>query len=265
MTDATRHRTNFEGELFISKEYNRTYYSEVMQDEGFLIEWQAGPLDEVIRRHLNSRGEEAYAWQFDAGSGPVVHHLFALEKYVRAIHLADFLPQNREEIRGWVEQTDPEAHDWTPFIQAILVAEGIEPTAEAVDTRAGAVRNKIASYSPIDFRVALKDEPVMTAPFVTSFFVADSATAEIDMFIHMTQNAFKSVESGGLFVAAYLGGCSEYLVGEEWFPSAEVTEADIKEAFSAAGASNLQVWRYETPEMAEDGFDHIFAVTSEHA
>jgi hypothetical protein len=239
---ATGNRTDFEGELFRPKEYNRTYYSEVMQDEAFLIEWQAGPLDQVVRAHLAARNEDSYARQFDAGCGPAVHHLFALEKYVRRIDLADFLPQNRAEIRGWVEEDDPDAHDWTPFIRAILIAEGIEATAEAVDARAAAVRRKVASYSPIDFRMPLEDEPVMTAPLVTSFFVADSATAETEMFVHMTMNAFKSVEPGGLFVGAYLGGCSEYLVGDDWFPSAEVKAKDIEDAFSMAGASTLCVW-----------------------
>ena len=200
---------DFDASAFVPSVYNNTYYAEVMEDERCLIEWQATKLDYIIQKHLGSIGLERFPLHFDAGSGPSVHHLLALEKYSDALDLADYLPENLAEIRGWVEGTDPNAHNWKPFAREILAAEGLRATEEAVVVREQAVKDKIRSYNPLDFKEPTEEMLKYKAPFVTSFFVADSATGDKQVFADMTKNAFNIVAAGGLFVAAYLGGCKE--------------------------------------------------------
>lgn len=254
-------KPDFDIESFVPATYNATYYSEVMEDEARLIEWQATTLHDTITDHLQQQNIDRFSHQWEAGSGPAVHHLFALEKYSDAIYLSDYIPGNLEEIRKWV-RADEGAHNWEPFVQKILMAEGVEPTEEALKTRAQAVRSKIAGYYPLDLKDPTLDMRVYRAPFVTSYFVADSATGDKDVFVEMTKNAFSIVESGGLFVAAYLGGCSQYKVGEQWVVSADIQQADIERAFRECGAVNVRIERFETPTLADEGFNHIFTVTA---
>lgn len=253
---------DFDSVHFVPALYNKTYYSSVMQDEAALIKWQAGPLDKLLRRYLLLRGQTTFPWMFDAGCGPAVHHLFALAKYSKMLHLADFMPENIAEIQKWVIGS-PEAHDWGVFIDEILNAEGIEASIKDVAGRAKEVRKKISSYSTLDLKRRVTPKLRESAPLVTSYFVADSATRSKNVFARMTKNAFEIVADDGLFVATYLGGCTKYRVGRRWLSCANVSEDDIRSALVNAGAKKVTVWRFDTPEMAHEGFNHIFAAVAE--
>ena len=254
-------KPDFDAEAFVPATYNATYYSEVMEDEARLIEWQAGPLHKTITDHLNEKGLKTFSHHWEAGCGPSVHHLFALEKYSNAIDLSDYLHENLVEIRKWVME-DSDSHDWRPFLHSILTAEGVTPSEELMAARAEAVRIKIMSYNPLNLKDPTEAMLQYKAPFVTSFFVADSATGDKDVFVEMTKNAFNIVDEGGLFVGAYLGGCEQYKVGDQWVVSANIQQSDIERAFSECGAKDVVITRYDTPSLAEEGFDHIFTVTA---
>lgn len=253
---------DFDVDCFIPAVYNTTYFSSVMQDEAALIEWQAGPLDKLIRRHMLLHGIKQFPLLFDAGCGPTVHHMLALAKYAKKLHLADYIPGNMAEIQKWVSKS-PESHNWDLFTGHILSAEGIEPSARLIGQRKRELRSKIQSYSLLDLKKPIKTMQKESALLVTSFFVADSATKSKRVFARMTKNAFDIVAPNGLFVASYLGGCERYRVGRKWINSAQITEKDINDAFALAGAKNVTIWRFETPEMQFDGFNHIFAVVAE--
>lgn len=257
-------KPDFDEEAFVASTYNKTYYSNVMEDEARLIEWQAGALHNTITAHLQTSGIDRFPYQWEAGSGPSVHHLFALEKYSDAIHLSDYMPDNLAEIRKWVER-DTTAHDWSPFVRQVLIAEGMQPTESDVEARMEAVRSKITSYLPLDLKSPTADMRAYKAPFVTSFFVADSATGDKAVFKEMTKNAFDIVDKGGLFVATYLGGCKHYKVGDQWVVSADIDHADIEDAFAECDAVDVQIERFNVPSMAEEGFDHIFTVSAVRA
>lgn len=254
---------DFDETAFDPKAYNNTYYSSVMQDERGLIEWQANELHARITAHLDSLGIDRFSHQFDAGSGPAVQHLMALEKYSNAIDLADYLPENLAEIKGWADRTDPNAHDWAQFTRETLVAEGLPATEQDVAARENAVRAKIQSYNSLDFKNPTPAMLTYKAPFVTSYFVADSATGDKQVFNEMTKVAFDIVVPGGLFVGAYLGECKEYAVGDKWVVSADLNQADIMHALVCSGAINIQIKRIDTPELAPEGFDHVFAVSAQ--
>lgn len=270
VTDPTLH-DDFQGDLFDPANYNKTYYSEVMQDEAALVTWQATTLHQRLTDHLQARGVARFSHQFDAGSGPSVHHLFALEKYSDKIVLADFLPGNLEEIEKWLHG-DPTAHNWEHFVDAILRAEGVdldgmsatERTA-AIAARQQAVRSKIVArpegFLPLDLKETVPEN--YRAPLVTNFFVADSATDDKATFATMIANTFDIVEQGGIYVGAYLGGCKAYAVGDEWVNSADLYPEDVERALLDAGAVNVTVERFETPEMAPEGFEFVMTAIAE--
>ena len=257
----TATEVDFDVHAFVPQQYNRTYYSRVMQDEAHLVRWQSTALHDAVCHHLAARGLTRFTHLLEAGAGPAVHHLFALEKYVEAIHVTDFLDANLEEIRGWVE-SDPGAHDWRPFVKATLGAEGVHINDSSVHSREDAVRSKITRFGHLDLKRPIKAMTTYTAPFVSSFFVADSATNDLTVFRSMTKVLLGMVAPGGLFVGAYLGGCQRYLVGDRWVDSVNLTREQLSESLSAASAQVLRLSRFETPEMVGEGYDHIFTVVA---
>lgn len=256
-----RTHPDFDAAAFVPHKYNATYYSAVMEDEAALIQWQASELHMTLTAHLDRVALDRFAVHLDVGSGPSVHHLFAFEKYATEIHVADFLPKNLDEIRKWVDG-DQRAHDWTPFVRSTLKAEGTPPSSSAVEAREAAVRSKIAHFLPLDLKVPTASMREYRAPLVTSFFVADSATGDLATFEAMTRNALAMVEPGGLYVAAYLGGCESYLVGKRWIKSVNLQARDVDQALYRAGARDVVLRRFETPSLAPEGFDHVFTATA---
>ena len=75
----------------------------------------------------------------------------------------------------------------------------------------------------------------------------------------MVANLATLVAHDGLVLASFLGGCEAHRVGHHELPSANLTAADLECSLVAAGLRIVALDRIETPEMAPEGFDHIFA------
>ncbi len=205
MQPAMAEADSFQAELFSPRDYNNTYYggdAQPMQDEAALIEWQVGPLAARLTSQLSMLGLNRFPSMFEAGCGPSVHHALALSPWALTIKMADYMPGNLAEVQNW-RDSDPQAHDWSLFVRSILAHEGINPTPKAIEDRIHETKAKIVSLGPLDLKRNIPPYSKV-ALLVTSFFVADSATDDIEEFNRMTANAFEAVEPGGLFVAAYL-------------------------------------------------------------
>ena len=268
---------SFDMSAFVPTEYLSQYFMVVEEDEQRLVDWQATILAERIGTHLATRGLKRFGLHIDAGCGPTVHHMIALSPYSESIKVMDFLEGNVGEVQKWLAQGE-DAHDWNHFTRAILRAEGIDQPDEAmVLAREQETRNKISVanegadqpkgsglFVPFDLKQPRPWTQKMagTGDLVSSFYVADSCTDKLPEFNEMTKNAFSLVAPGGLFVSCYLGGCESYAVGDSVVKSVNLQEEDLTLALKRAGAEDIEIIRYETPENAPDGFDHIFVASA---
>lgn len=256
--------TSFVETLFDPVEYNSTYFATIMQDEAALIEWLVASLPSSLSGASDSSGQ---VHLLDVGCGPTVHRMLAFEPFITSLTLADFMAANLEEIERW-RRRDPDAHDWTHFTVAIQDLErrlhGTEGSPNPRD-REAALRARITGLATVDLRRARSlrtysgHQPHAAYEVVTSFFCADSATADHDEFAGMVANAIEYVRPGGSFIGSALGGCSAYRVGEQWLPSPNLGADEIANALRRAGLVAPEIVRFETPDLASDGFDHIYA------
>ena len=65
------------------------------------------------------------------------------------IVLSDFLQQNREEIKKWLED-QPDAFDWTSAIASSLTLEGKHSDCDEVGKHTAMLRDKITAVVPCD-------------------------------------------------------------------------------------------------------------------
>lgn len=65
------------------------------------------------------QGGRQFKRGLDFGCGPTIHHAAALVPYVQELHLADYLPDNLEEIRRWLRD-DSDAHVWDVYLSGAL-------------------------------------------------------------------------------------------------------------------------------------------------
>ncbi|GIF68786.1 hypothetical protein Ais01nite_68210 [Asanoa ishikariensis] len=190
------------------------------------------------------------------GVGPTMHHVFAAADVASEIHLGDYLPSNLAELQRWIDRA-PDAHDWRPFVSYTLRCEGVsEPTEDEVTLREDLTRKKITDLIQVD---AHHRHPVNRRyATVISPYCADSATDNLTTWRQLMRNITDLVEPGGLFVTAALHQCAGYTVGDRRFPSANVSEDDLRAALRPDfDRSNEVIEVHSTNQDATHGYGGV--------
>jgi hypothetical protein len=252
---------------FDPAEYLTTYFERIMQDEHAVMRWLSTHGRQYIF-DLRYRLEDAPLRVLDVGAGPTVHHMFSLVEHVDDVTLSDVVDANLRALHGWLNE-DGCHTDWSNFAEATVRYDwevdgnpllddpsSVEHQGHARQQR---LRRLMSAIVSIDL-----NHPQSAAdfgqrfPLVTSFFCADSATDAKPTFAAMVETLASFVEPGGLLLATFLGGCTSYRVGSTEAPSANLAADDIRGAIENAGLTMHELTRVDVPELADDGFDHIF-------
>lgn len=234
-------------EEWSARAYLDEYYRHVCPDERFLLEF----LVEAARRL------PAVPLALDYGCGPTVHRLFPLVGRVREVHLAEFLPDNREAVEAW-RRGDPGAHDWTPFVRATLELEGAPAGEEAVRGREEAARSLLTELLPTDVRDAdpLGPERRGLYPLVTTHYCADGITADREEWRGYMRNIASLVRPGGVLVASIITG-DRYRVGTVDFPSAGLSASDLLAAMAEQDFVNIDLRERRVADRTEQGYTGV--------
>lgn len=198
----------------------------------------------------------------DVGSGPTLHQIIPLIPYVEELHLADFLPENLQKIKQWLNN-DRGAHNWDTYIQYVIDLEG---RGESVQERKTSMRKKITKLLPVD---VYRHHPLglpKTYPLVTSFFCADSVTKNKTDWKRCTTNIFTLAEPHGTIVLAALRNADSYQVLSRHFPSPHVNENDFKDLFENHGEfkpGTIDIQVMAVSERVADGYDSAILAKGE--
>jgi NNMT/PNMT/TEMT family len=246
---------------FSPTEYLATYYTAVQEDEELLMGWLVDHARPFLARHRAATN--ATTTLLDIGCGPTVHHVLPLADLIDRAVLTDLVPGNLAEVERWL-RADGSAHDWTPFVRACarLLHADRDPLDEGrldEGRLARRVRRITEVGPPLDLTGAVP-YPV-TADVVTTFFCPCSATGRADRFAALLRRVTQQLRPGGAFLGSFLGGCSSYRVGGQWYPSPDLAFVDLATALDRAGIDVGLVQRLPTLSMGPDGFDHIFVAS----
>jgi hypothetical protein len=226
--------------------YNKEYYSEITLDGRYLMEW--------VVESVKLSPPVDVALEF--GSGPTVLHLFPLAVKAKEIHVAEYLPANREEVQRWVDN-QPGTHDWRQFTTAFLEMEGnSDPTDEQAQEREKEVRRRITRVLPADAGVTDPLGPDMRGyyPLVTSLCCADSATSEKETWRLYMRNIASLVKPGGMLILSACGEHGHYCVGERCFPGANISGQDMLACLIDLGFRDIDLRMREVPDSSAQGF-----------
>jgi hypothetical protein len=234
---------------WIARDYLAEYYREVQDDERNTIRY-------FVERIRDAHSGPVLCF----GSGPTLHHVFLAVPRATEVYLADYLQQNLDEIERW-RRSDPDAHDWTPFVRYVLGCEsGREPVDAEVAARIEALRGAIAGVVHADAG--------LTDPLGTSFrgrfatvlspYCADSATDDKRTWERYSRNIATLVRPGGLLLVSALRLCRGYKAGDRFFPAANIDEDDLKEVLLQDFLpDSIDVQVREVPEHRDQGFSGI--------
>jgi NNMT/PNMT/TEMT family len=247
---ATSPAASYSGfEEWNAKDYLREYYSEVMPDERFALEFLVESMRSLDRVPL----------ALDIGSGPCVHHAFPLVPKTQEVHLADFVPGNRDEIASWLERS-AEAHDWTPFAAETLRLEsGKRPTPAQVRARQAKARERIREVLPVDIRAADPLGPSGRRHYrlVTAHYCAEAISIDKAVFRSNVHNIASLVAPGGTLILSACGAADHYKVGDRRFPCSMATPEDVLAAFQGEGFAALDLRVRLTPAHTAQGYSSV--------
>lgn len=236
--------------------YLADYYSAVDVDERNTIAF----FTEAARGI--PKGEPALVF----GTGPTLHHVFALAPHATEIHLGDYLRCNLDEISRWIGG-EKGAHDWAPFVGCTLQCEGIaSPSRADVLAREQLVRARAGTLLKIDMR---SDLPLADTQrcygTVLSAYCVDSATDSLADWQICMRRIIGLVRPGGSLLVAALGQTRSYFVGGKAFPSPFLEAADMKrllrEHFPEA---ELTVRTVSVPQCSPHGYSRIILAAGHH-
>jgi hypothetical protein len=240
---------------WIPSEYLSEYYRRLDPDEHHAIRF-------FVEQQRDVRANPCVCF----GSGPTLHHVFAVAPHTDALYLADYLPENLAEIERW-RLRQPGAHDWRPFVRYTLECEfGRAPSEHELNEREELTRSRIAGLLHGDASLSDPLGPKFRGSFglVLSPFCADSITNDLVRWHDYCRNIASLVKPGGRFLTAALRACARYRVGARWFPSANVGEADLRSVLERDFRNDsVLVAVAETPELIDSGYVSILLARAE--
>lgn len=241
-----------------AKRYLATYFRGIDADERAITEF-------LVDEYAKLAGASS---MLDIGCGPGVQHVLPAVPYVDRIDMADFLPDNLDELRKW-RLRDANAHDWRHFTKLILELEQVVATPAAIEEREERLREKLRLIERADVLRELPLGEPRQYPAVGFFYCAEAAVRTKDEWARIMARIARMVEPGGHLMMASLRGAHYYTVDQsdghsEVIPCACVDENDFHALLPQLDFDPQQtkVEIVDTSSMADHGIDTILLVSA---
>jgi hypothetical protein len=213
-----------------SRDYLATYYSQPpTNDEKVVLSFLA--------RHYPKIASQPCA--IEIGCGPTVHHVLPLAPFVSEIHMADYLPDNLEQVRRWRDGM-PGAHRWSHYTAFTLALEGHGTANADIERREADTRRKMTSVLQCDLK---RDQPLQTDQqysVVTSFYCAENIGITYDEWFKVLRRLANLTASGGYLFLSALRETHFYVIESanghrQRLPSAYLTEQHFRDVLPQLG------------------------------
>ena len=241
-----------------ARSYLSTYYTQPPTDDEELI--QAFLVDQLKRRKPSGA-------MIELGCGPTIHHVIPFAEYADAIDMADYLPENLNEVRAWA-RAEANSHDWSEYLDACVAREG-RTEQSAREDRSVLLRRKINRFLHLDL---LSDPPLAAEGsygIVGCFYTTEQVGFPKTTWPAVLSRVASVVAPGGhLFMSAV--GYSDYYVvhdpsGDRRIPLANLTEQDFRTNLVELGfkSDNLVVEASRTESFTAQGLNGVILVAAQ--
>jgi NNMT/PNMT/TEMT family len=234
------------------KDYLNEYYSEIMDDEKFCLEFLVESLQRLPLAKV----------ALDFGSGPIISHILPLVAKAEEIHVSEHLESNRIELQKWLID-DIDSFSWKSSTLEILHLEGCPfPSEFQVQEREQLVRQLVTKVLPGDVRELnpLGVSKQNFYPIVTAHYCAEGISQNNSEWLVYMKNIMSMVKTEGALILSACGSGEFYRVGDLCFPSTKLEPQDVLNCFLSNGFVNVDIRVRQLSEYSEKGFYYnIFA------
>ena len=268
--------------------------NEIAQDEWRLAQWIAKELPPRLHGFLDRTGRMPDR-VIGLSEGPTMHHLFQLIALRRKVKLTASLPipessklaylhtdYSKESLRAVAMCVAPElfksikgqAFDWSLHAEAALnvyelseenkdVLALLQEAKSALVSESKHLRLNLAHINlsePNSIRSLIHRGMPKQFDMAQMFYVADSATADKNVWVQMMRNGLNLLAPGGIFVGSALDSTERYRVNGHWFASANVSKEYLKDFFlnePEINPDSVEVDCLQTPLLENEGFTSV--------
>lgn len=188
----------------------------------------------------------------DFGCGPVIYQLISLAPLCSEIHMGDYVQDNLQQLRLWIEE-QPHAFNWDAFFEQALTLEKISVSEDTLQQRKQLLRNKVTRLLSVDARhpKPLKEHDGEQYNIVLSAFCLEAISTDIEEWKIYLINLSKSLKSGGTFILLSLINSGSYRIKNDSLNTLNLSTEDIKQgllSFSQPDSINMQFIEAENSE-----------------
>lgn len=238
-------------ESFDPQHYLKHYYSKIGPENFALLEFFVKAFKDVKNNPI----------LLEFGGGPTIYQLISAAPKVRAIHFADYLNKNLNEVKLW--NSDPrEAFNWDKFFKTALLLEGNKiVTEEQITLRKNLVKKKITKFLHCD---AFKKNPIDKKyrnyyEIININFVTESITDKKETWETLIANICSMLKEEGILIMTAIKGAEYYHVGKRTFPATSIEEEDIIKVLTKLKFEETSFFSYSIP--AEVGDEELAGYT----
>jgi len=205
----------------------------------------------------------------EVGCGPTIHHVLPLAPFASEIHMADYLPDNLEQVRLWRDD-EPGAHRWQEYTAFTLAREGGPTGASAVARREAETRRKISRLLPCDLK---SDRPLPTDrqyPVLASFYCAENIGITTQEWRNVMRRLTGLIAPGGVLFLSALRETDFYVVRSgdgtlRRLPAARLTESDFEQVLPALGfrCGSTVIESVDLHGLESDGLNGVILVAAQ--
>lgn len=206
-------------------DYLAEYYADVGPENQALLDFLVRALSGAPQGGL----------MLDFGGGPTVYSLIAAAERMGEMHIAEYAPANREQVRHWLEG-DAAAFDWHAFTRTILELEGLAPSAANVLAREALTRQRVTRVMSCDAHQGCPVDGI-DRPYdvLTTHFCAEAAARDRAQWLQCMHHITSLLRPGGQIVLSAVKGADSYGVGSSTFLAVNLLEDDLVEMLLDTG------------------------------
>jgi len=235
------------------RDYLQQYYADSTpaKDERANAQFMAQEMTRLGRR---------FSIALEFGCGPTIHHAASLVPYVDELHMSDYLSENLEQIRAWLDDR-PGAHDWSVYLSGVLDAEGLRGTV-ALATRERAIRRAVSALKIADIRRQRPLNDGSTYELVASYYCIEAVATTRHEWAAYLGNVARLVRPGGVMILGVMRRGRAYMVLDQTFPFAYIDEADLADELPRLGfpIEKTRIQVFDDVGWADEGFNSICCV-----
>lgn len=214
-------------EHFNPRQYLETYYANLPPENMAMLEFLVAAFANVPNDAL----------ALDFGTGPMLYTAIAGARRVREMHLAEYLPANRAELKRWLSGK-PDAFDWSNAIRAVLELSGQDSHDAAIHAHANLMRARVSDVMACDLMADIPlENPTLAGTYdvLVSSLCAEAVAQDIPTWNTYLSKFAALLKPGGRIILIAVKQSHAYSVGKHHFPVLPLTEEDVSNGLKNAG------------------------------